>query len=376
MKRIITATSLGNIIEWYEYGVYSYMAAIIGAQFFPESNKMTALLSGFAIFAISFIVRPLGGIIFGSIGDRFGRKQIMLITILLMSFSGAALGLLPNYNSIGLMAPILLIILRIGQGLAAGGEYAGATVYVNESADKSRRGFFASFLEAGTVIGYLIGSLVVALLTFLLGQDDMSAWGWRIPFLLSLPLALAGLYIRVKLEDSPAFTQMKNENSLSKEPLREVFSTSKKPLIVSFLILAYAYCGYYTVMTFIPSYFSSQVGLSTSDSFKATTIGMILMIILIVTFGALSDRIGKRLLLFLSSLFGVLSSFPIFIYMNSGSQLAPLVSYVILTIIVACVAGVYCSTIPMMFQSQVRIVSYAISLNIAAAIFGGELLSL
>jgi MFS transporter, MHS family, proline/betaine transporter len=371
MKKATTATAIGNLVEWYEYGIYSYTAAIIGAQFFPEGGGTTALLFAFAVFAISFFFRPLGGLIFGSIGDRLGRKKILVITILIMSLSTAAIGLIPNYGSIGVMATVLLIILRIAQGLAAGGEYTGASVFMNESSPANRRGFFTSLLESGSLLGYILGSVFVAILTSVLSSEDMASWGWRIPFICSLPLALVGMYVRTKIDDTPEFKKMKAENTLSKNPLLEMFSTARKPLLISFLVVAFANGAYYTLLTYLPSYFETQVGLSTKESMIVTTLGMVLMLILIPIFGVLSDRYGKKPFLLLSAGLTVLTAIPIIAYVSSGAPSGPLVGYFALDIIVAIFIGVFPSTLPMLFPNRVRNTAYGASYNVSTAIFGG-----
>lgn len=365
------ATAIGNLVEWYEYGIYSYTAAIIGAQFFPGENSSIALLFGFAVFAISFFFRPLGGLIFGSIGDRLGRKKILVVTILMMSVSTAIIGIIPNYESIGIMAAVLLIIMRMTQGLAAGGEYVGASVFMNESSPEGRRGLFTSLLESGSLLGYIIGSVFVAVLTSTLSPDDMATWGWRIPFICSLPLALVGMYVRTKIDDSPTFIKMKTENTLPKKPLLEMFSTARKPLVISFLCVAFANGAYYTLLTYLPSYFETQVGLSTSSSLFVTTCGMILMLILIPIFGTLSDRYGKKLFLLLSALLTIITAIPIFAFVSSGSPVGPLFGFFALGVIVSLFIGVFPSTLPMLFPDRVRNSAYGISYNVSTAIFGG-----
>ncbi|MBI0577851.1 MFS transporter [Neobacillus cucumis] len=371
MKKATMATAIGNLVEWYEYGIYSYTAALIGAQFFPEKSSSVALLYGFAIFAISFFFRPLGGMIFGSIGDRLGRKKVMVVTIMVMSSSTAIIGLIPSYGSIGIFAPLLLILMRMTQGLAAGGEYTGASVFMNESAPNKKRGLFTSLLESGSLLGYIIGSIFVALLTSGLSHDDMAAWGWRIPFICSLPLALVGMYVRTKVDDTPTFIQMKKENTLSKNPLKEMFSTARKPLAIAFLNVAFANGAYYTLLTYLPSYFETQVGLSTMQSLVVTTSGMLFMMILFPIFGILADRYGRKKFLLLSSFLAIFTAVPIIAFVSGGSSAGPIVGFFALGIIVAMFIGVFPSTIPLLFPDRVRNSAYGISYNVSTAIFGG-----
>lgn len=371
MKKATMATAIGNLVEWYEYGIYSYTAAIIGAQFFPEESSSVALLYGFAVFAISFFFRPLGGIIFGSIGDRLGRKKILVVTILMMSFATALIGIIPNYQSIGVMAPLLLIVMRMVQGLAAGGEYTGASVFMNESAPNSRRGLFTSLLESGSILGYIIGSLFVAILTTTLSSEQMADWGWRIPFICSLPLALVGMYVRTKINDTPTFIKMKEENNLAKAPLKEMFVTARKPLAISFLVVAFANGAYYTLLTYLPSYFETQVGLTTIESLVVTTSGMVLMMILFPIFGMLADRYGRVKFLLLSALLAIFTAIPIIAFVSGGSPSGPLIGFFALGVIVAIFIGVFPSTLPLLFPNRVRNSAYGISYNVSTAIFGG-----
>ncbi|HET7657123.1 MAG TPA: MFS transporter [Bacillales bacterium] len=362
---------MGNLVEWYEYGVYSYTAGIIGTQFFPESSTTAAFLYAFAVFAVSFFLRPLGGLLFGSIGDRLGRKKILLVTIVLMSASTAAIGVIPNYETIGVVATLLLILMRMLQGLAAGGEYGGATVFMNESAPHRRRGLFTSFLESGVLLGYTIGAGFVALLTSLLSPDDMSSWGWRIPFLCSLPLALTGMYLRSKLDDTPVFTKMKDDDSLSSKPLREMFSTARKPLVIAFCCVAFANGAYYTLLTYLPSYFETQVGLSAGESLTVTIVGMVLMMFLIPVVGVMSDRFGRKFFLFAATILTLLTSISIFSYVSSGSAAGPVVGFFALGILVSLFVGAHPSALPPLFPNRVRNSGYAFSYNVSTAIFGG-----
>ncbi|HET7616138.1 MAG TPA: MFS transporter, partial [Bacillales bacterium] len=338
---------------------------------FPQSSTTAAFLYAFAVFALSFFLRPLGGLIFGSIGDRLGRKKILTVTIVLMSASTAAIGVIPNYDSIGVAATLLLILMRMLQGLAAGGEYGGATVFMAESAPSRRRGLFTSFLESGVLLGYTIGAGFVAVLSAMLGSDDMSAWGWRIPFICSLPLALTGMYLRTKLDDTPVFTKLQDEGSLSKRPLKEMFSTARKPLLISFCCVAFANGAYYTLLTYLPSYFETQVGLSASRSLTVTMVGMLMMMFLIPVIGVLSDRFGRKLFLSAATILTLLTAVPIISFVSSGSPAGPLVGFFALGVLVSLFVGAHPSALPPLFPNRVRNSAYSFSYNVSTAIFGG-----
>ncbi|HSL35863.1 MAG TPA: MFS transporter, partial [Arthrobacter sp.] len=217
-RRVIAASFIGNFVEWFDYAVYGYLAVTIAAVFFPESDPQTGLLLTFALFAISFLVRPLGGFVWGHIGDRVGRRTALSLSILIMSGATFCIALIPGYDTIGIWAPILLLIIRVAQGFSASGEYAGASAFLVEYAPANRRGLYAAVVPASTAAGLLLGSLLAGLLTTLLSTDAMQSWGWRLPFLLAAPMGLIGRYIRTKLEDTPVFRELAAEDQAIKAP--------------------------------------------------------------------------------------------------------------------------------------------------------------
>lgn len=369
-KNHIVATSIGNVVEWYEYGVYSYCVGILGANFFPESNPTVSVLYGFFLFALAFFMRPLGGLVFGSLSDKLGRKHILMITILLMSGATFAIGLVPSYESIGIASTVIVMLLRLGQGLACGGEYISANVYINESAPTNRRAMFCSFLESGVIVGYLMAAGFNAFLSSVMGPA-YEAWGWRILFVCSLPLALTGVYIRKKLEEPTIFQKMQKEDNLAKAPIKEVFSTATRPIVIVFLINVFNCGAYYTLLTYIPSFFETQVGLTPYQASMVGIAGMLIMLVTIPFFGFLGDRYNKRNLLLVSVGTCFVLAIPLFSFILSGSPSAPLIGYVLSCFILSTFLGVYGSTTPLLFPSYVRTTGFGISYNMPAAIFGG-----
>jgi MHS family proline/betaine transporter-like MFS transporter len=222
LKRAIGAAAIGNCMEWFDFGVYSYVAATIGRVFFPAHNPTSELLSSFGTFAVAFVARPFGGLFFGPLGDKVGRQAVLATTILLMAASTFIVGVLPSYAEIGVWAPILLIIARLVQGFSTGGEYGGAATFMVEYAPDKNRGFLCSWLEFGTLSGFSLGAGLVTLFTFLLPAPDMHSWGWRIPFLLAAPLGVVGLYLRLKLEDTPAYQGLEEAGKVEKSPLKVI----------------------------------------------------------------------------------------------------------------------------------------------------------
>jgi MHS family proline/betaine transporter-like MFS transporter len=217
LRRAIGASAMGNATEWFDYGVYAYAAVYIQDVFFPTGDQSTAALYTLLVFAVSFVVRPLGGLVLGPLGDRIGRSRVLAATIIMMASATFLVGLLPSYDAIGIWAPILLVVLRMIQGFSTGGEYGGAATFMAEYSPDRRRGFFGSFLEFGTLAGFTLGALVVLATELVVGESAMGEWGWRVPFLLGGPLGLVGLYLRTKIEDTPVFTELADSHETEEE---------------------------------------------------------------------------------------------------------------------------------------------------------------
>ncbi|KZF15722.1 MFS transporter, partial [Rhodococcus sp. EPR-134] len=303
VKRAVKATMLGNAMEWFDFGVYAYLATTIGKVFFPDASGSAQLLSTFAIFAAAFIVRPLGGLFFGPLGDRIGRKKVLATTIILMAGSTFAIGLIPSYESIGIAAPILLVLLRLLQGFSTGGEYGGASTFVAEYAPDKRRGFFASFLEFGTLAGYVAAAGIVTIIQTVVSAEDLLQWGWRIPFLIAGPLGLIGLYLRLRLEETPAFQMMEQaeERSLADEStgkkLRETLVDNWRPLVLCIVLVATYNIAHYGLLSYMPTYLTNTLGYDESHGLVLMIIVMIVMMMGISYVGKFSDRVGRKPLL-------------------------------------------------------------------------------
>src|SRR3712207_80113 len=231
IRRAIVGASVGNTVQWFDFATYSFLATTLAVVFFPPCNPSAALLSTVAVFAAAFFVRPLGGIVFGPLGDKIGRQRVLATVIILMSVSTFVIGLLPSYATIGIVAPILLVVARCLQGFSAGGEFGGASTFLAEYSPDDRRGFLVSWLEFSTLIGFILGSSLVLLLTTALSEGAMTAWGWRVPFLLAGPLGLVGIYIRLRLEDTPEFRALESTGQVSSSPFRETFVENWKQIL-------------------------------------------------------------------------------------------------------------------------------------------------
>jgi len=296
-RLIIVASSLGTVFEWYDFFVYGTLAALLGRLFFPSDNPTAGLLLSLATFGAGFGVRPIGALVFGVLGDRIGRKYTFLATIMLMGIATALVGFLPTFAQAGIWAPILLVGLRLLQGLALGGEYGGAAIYVAEHAPKGRRGFFTSFIQASVVGGFLLSLMVVLGTTAAVGKDAFAAWGWRVPFIVSLLLLAVSLYIRLKLRESPVFMAMKAKGQTSAHPLRETFGSGANVrllLVALFGIAAGLTVIWYTAQ-FSTLYFLQQTALvDETDAKLLCGATALLSAPFFVLAGHLSDRWGRR----------------------------------------------------------------------------------
>lgn len=371
LRQVISGASIGNAVEWYDFAIYGFLATFIAANFFPAGNETAALLNTFAIFAAAFVMRPLGGLVFGPLGDRIGRQRVLAIVILLMAGSTLGMGLLPTYDAIGVGAPLLLLFLRCLQGFSAGGEYGGGACYLAEFASDERRGLTVTFIAWSGVVGFLLGSVTVTLLQTLLGDAAMDSYGWRIPFLIAGPLGLVGLYIRLKLTDTPAFEQLSASNDVATSPLREALRTAWRPILQVIGIMIMFNVGYYVVFSYLPTYFIKTLHLSKTVAFVSITMACVVAIVLILPLAALSDRIGRRPLLIGGTMAFALLAYPLFLLLNSGSVGAAIAAHVLLAAIESIYISVAVVTGVELFATRVRYSGFSVGYNVCVAVFGG-----
>ena len=374
LRRVVGASFIGNFVEWFDYAVYGYLAVTISAVFFPEADKQTALLLTFGLFAISFFVRPIGGFIWGHIGDRVGRKNALSLSILIMSAATFAIGLIPDYGSIGIWAPIMLLIVRVVQGFSAAGEYAGASAFLVEYAPANRRGLYAAVVPASTATGLLLGSLIALLLSVALTPDQLNSWGWRLPFLLAAPMGLIGRYIRVRLEDTPAFLALEKEDEAIKAPVMSLFREQWRPLLIAVGAVVLNAVGFYVVLGYMPTYLSEVVGLDASLSFIATTVALTTYIGFIFLTGIASDRFGRKRVLISASILFVVLTVPSFMLLSTGSFLIIILVQILLGAMLTLNDGTLPSFLAELFPTKVRYSGFAVSFNLTNAIFGGTAL--
>ncbi len=377
MRRSIQGTAIGNFMEWYDFGIYGYIATTIAQVFYPgNSVNAVHLIATFGTLAAAFAVRPLGGFIFGLLGDRIGRKRVLVITILLMTLGTTTTGVLPNYNIIGIWAPILLVVARIFQGLSTGGEYVGAMTYVGEHAPDRRRGMMGGFLPLGNLSGYVVaGTLVTGLQTWLPTGDWLS-WGWRIPFLLSAPLGLIGLYMRLRLEESPAYEKESDSANASSDGGREQFRRTVvqqwKPLLICMgFVLTYNVADY-MLTGYLPTYLRAIVRVGHTAGLVMIVATLMTMMVAVVFVAKLSDRIGVKPILWTGAGLLVALSIPAFLLIRfGGSYPLIFVGVLLIGVMVLCFDCTAPATLPALFPTSVRYGALAIGFNISISAFGG-----
>lgn len=312
---VITASSVGTLIEWYDFYIFGSLAVILSEQFFPKTNPTAAFLSTLATFAAGFIVRPFGALVFGRLGDLVGRKYTFLVTLSLMGASTFAIGLVPGYESIGVAAPLLVLVLRLIQGLALGGEYGGAATYVAEHSPAAKRGFYTSFIQTTATLGLFVSIGVILLVRESIGIEAFNTWGWRIPFLLSAILVAISIYIRLKMQESPLFAKIKAEGKLSKNPIKESF-TKKENLTLVLLALFGATAGqgvvWYTGQFYALSFIQKTCSIEFVQSYHIIAIALVIGTPLFIYFGWWSDKVGRKLIMMAGMLLAVLLYRPIY----------------------------------------------------------------
>ena len=371
-KKAVAAATIGNAIEWFDFGVYGFLAALLGARFFPGDDPVAGTQNAFAVFAASFLIRPLGGLFFGPPGDRIGRKRVLAVTILLMAGSTFTIGLLPSYDEIGLSALGLLVAARMMQGFSTGGEYAGAATFIAEYAPDKKRGLLGSWLEFGTLAGFAGGASLVTFLTLMLSDDDMHSWGWRIPFLVALPLGLVGLYLRLRLDETPTFQEcVAAHDYAGRSPLREVVLQHWRDMLLCFGLVVLLNIADYTLLFYLLTYLIDVLDVPNEAALLMICGVLLVMMAVIVPLGSLSDRIGRKPLMMTSGFGFLLFSYPAIWLLSQGGVTTTLLGLTIIGLIQVCYLAVVGSTLPAIFSTGVRYTGFAISYNVSTSLFGG-----
>ena len=372
VRKAVAAAAMGNLVEWFDYGIYSYVTIYITMALIPGGNQDNAgVVYVLAIFAVAYLVRPFGGIVLGPLGDRIGRKRVLALTIVVMSGASFCIGLLPTYAVAGIAAPILLIALRMVQGFATGGEYGGAAAFIAEYAPDRRRGFYCSFLEFGTTGGFVLAAGLVTLLQLTLSQADMASWGWRLPFLLAGPLGIVGLYLRSKLEDTPAFRQLEQAQQIAESPLKEVLTKHMRPVLVCIGLVLFYNVAVYTILFYMPTYLEATLGLPAVEALLYILAMMLLIMFVIIPVGALSDRIGRKPLIMTSCIGFILLGYPAFLLLGLGTVLGTVAGLGVLALLLVMLLGTMSATLPALFETDTRYGGFSIGYNISTSLFGG-----
>ncbi|WP_104053176.1 MULTISPECIES: MFS transporter [unclassified Arthrobacter] len=382
MKKAVGGTVVGNTMEWFDIGVYGYLAVTMGAVFLSEADASAQLIFSLGVFAATFLARPLGGIVFGRLGDRLGRQKTLATTLMLMAGSTFVIGLLPGYDQIGMWAPVLLVLMKLLQGFSTGGEYAGATTFVTEYASDKRRGFLSSILDLGSYMGFALGAGVVSILQLTLSAETMLDWGWRIPFLVAGPLGLIAIYFRLKIEESPAFQatlDAQEENAASGKPDGETAPPGTlamiglywRPIIVAMVLVAAANTVGYTLTSYMPSYLTDSMGYDAVHGTLLTIPVLVAMALCIPLCGKLSDRIGRRPVLLMGAGSTIVLAVPAFLLIAHGPVWSTLLGLGLLAVPVTLYVSNLASALPALFTTASRYGAMGISYNFAVAIFGG-----
>lgn len=377
-KKAVVATAMGNAMEWFDFGIYSYLIGIISVVFFSGVDTEYQIIFSFGTFAAAFLVRPIGGIVFGRLGDKLGRKKILAITLIMMALATLSIGFIPSYETIGIAAPLLLLLARFVQGFSTGGEYSGAMTFIAESTSDKRRGFMASGLEVGTLAGYIAGAGLVTLMTYLLGQEAMEAWGWRIPFFIAGPLGFIGLYLRNHIEETPAFAKMEEMKEASEEEaqdksvsLKEMLIYHRKPLMIAIILVFFYNVIDYTVLTYMPSFLSDTLGYGNTKGLMLILIVMFIMIPIVLIMGHFGDKLGNKRVIIASLIGVVVLSIPAFYLIMSGNNWAVFFGLLIVAVLLSMLQGTMPSQLPSLFFTEVRYTGLSVTYNVSASLFGG-----
>jgi MFS family permease len=390
IRKVILAASLGTLFEWYDFYLYGSLAVFFGGLFFPSGNETAQLLASLATFGAGFGVRPLGAIVFGHIGDLVGRKYTFLITMTAMGLGTALIGLLPTYASWGLGATVLLVALRLLQGLALGGEYGGAATYVAEHVPDAKRGYYTSYIQTTATLGFFVSMGIIGATRVMVGEDAFKAWGWRIPFVLSFVLLVVSLYIRLKMRESPLFSKMKSAGKASKNPLKDSFT---KPENLRYVLLSLfgATAGqgvvWYTGQFYALTFLQKTLNIDWKTSYELVSISLAIGAPLFVVFGWLSDKIGRKKIMLAGCLLGALTYLPIYVAMKAFSnptglakadpaQINHVAMVALLTIQVIYVCMVYgpiAAFLVELFPTRIRYTSMSLPYHLGNGWFGGFL---
>jgi metabolite-proton symporter len=370
-REAVVAGVIGNTLEWFDFAVYGYFVTTLSKLFFPSSDPIASILATYLVFGVGFVMRPVGSVLFGVYGDRYGRRRALSAVIFLMALSTLAIGLLPTYDQVGVAAPILLVLARLVQGLSAGGEWGGSTAYIVEYAPEGRRGFIGSWQQVSVGGGFLLGSLSGTVLSFALSPEGLTSWGWRVPFLLGIVVGGIGAYLRWRLPDTPKYTEIEEHHAVAHAPFKEAINKYPRETLTAFGITLHNTVAYYIALLYMTSYFISVGKLPQPTAQLIGTICLAVFVALIPFTGRLSDRVGRRPLLMASCIGYALLSYPLFMLGSSGVVAFAFVAQFVMIFFQSLYAGPCPAAYAELFPTRVRYTALSIGYNIAVAIFGG-----
>lgn len=373
-RKAVVAANVGNLVEWYDFGLYGFLATVIATKFFPSGHATAALLATFAVYATAFVVRPIGGGIWGRFADHWGRQRILMATIITMSVGTVLVGVLPSYGSIGLAAPVLLVVARLIQGFGASGEYSSATAFVIEYGDPRRRAFRAGFVAAGAFAGIPVATGVSALVSGLSTGSFFTDYGWRIPFLLAVPLAIVGFYIRWRLEETPEFRAVRDLQAKAEvrpAPFRQTLRTQGRAMGVFFCIVITYTVAAFILQGYFPTYLIEEVKLSNSAAYTASTVAVSVLTLSCIPAGWLADRVGRKPLLLIGYAYFFVMIVPVFLLASVGGLLPALAAELLIVVGLFFLLTPMTVTLGEMFPPDVRATASGLSYNAATAAFGG-----
>ncbi|MBI4834488.1 MAG: MFS transporter [Planctomycetes bacterium] len=370
-RKNVIAGVIGNVLEWYDFAVFGYFAPIIGAHFFPSNNRLTSLLSAFGVFAIGYFARPIGGIIFGRMGDKAGRKVALQISVMLMAIPTFLISVLPTYAQIGMLAPILLIILRLLQGISVGGEFIGSICFTTETAPANERGFWGSWTQGSLIGGILLGSLVAAIIQAVMPPESLASWGWRLPFLAGLGIGIFGLWMRTGLSESSDFTNTKETTDASRNPIMDAIREFPLRIFHIAMLVILSGGGFYLLFVWWPTFLEDEMSPPINYAFATNVISMLILMLMLPVTGWLSDKCGRKALLILGSLSMIIAAYPLFMLIKQPTFGSVLAAQLTFAVLLSLFMGPVSTTLAEMFPSRVRYSGIALGYNISLSLFGG-----
>ena len=371
LKKTLLAGAIGNALEWYDFALYGYFAPVFASLFFPSERPSLSLISAFGVFAIGFLSRPLGALLFGYWGDTVGRREALAWSVILMAIPTCLVGLLPTYETIGVAAPLALALCRFLQGLSVGGEFTGSVTFLVEHAAPSQRGYIGSWAGFSAQTGALLGSGVGALVATAVPDEALRQWGWRIPFLLGSLIALVGWYVRTRVPESPAFVQVRQAGALSSSPIREVF-TDQQPALAKVIGLVLLHgVAFYLLYVYLATYLVTVTTVPLGAALTVNTVCMGLLAVLMPVMGSLSDKVGQKPLMVGGAAGLATASYPLFTWLTGDQLPFMIAAQVLLTVLLSCYMGPFFAAVVALFPTPQRYTGLSVGYNIASALFGG-----